>query len=1000
MKKRFIHVMVLAAGLAGAALPQSARGQAQKTYTLYAFPAPNGSIPSLSAVTRGSDGAFYGTTCDVTPVTVGGMTTYSYSGTIYRMTATGVITTLYTIPGISNSQNNLGWGPFSALIQAPDGNFYGTTFVNGANLAGTVYKMTPTGGVTTLHNFTGGNDGAKPYGALIQASDGNLYGSTRIGGASGKGTLFRITPQGTLTTIHTFSGSDGAMPYAALVQGADGNLYGSTLQGGTGKGVLFRMALDGSGYTKLHEFSGGADGSTPSGALLQFDDGTLYGTTYDGAGGVGTVFRMAANGSGFSTLHAFANGADGGNPEAGLTLGQDGYLYGTTAGTNTSAGTVYLLATDGSNYAVLYNFGGGGDGGAPNATLIQSADGNFFGTANSGGSNSGGVLFEIGPQCRLTLLHSFTAAEGKYPKGLLPVPGGSFFAAMEWGGANDAGSLVSITPAGAVTNLHSFNFTDGNHPEDTLVLGADGNLYGTASGGGNGSTQGTTFKMTPSGGFTSLDTFYGSNGANPYAGLTLGLDGNFYGTTINGGNGAGLAFQMTPTGTLKTIATFIGSDTSQPFRRLLLFSDGNFYGTGDHGGANGAGNVFRMTPAGTVTSLYSFTQYGATGASPIASLVAGFDGQLYGCATSGGGRDSGTLFKITTAGVLTELASLNDYTGGNPTARLLLANDGNLYGLAPNYGSMVLGGVGTIFKVTPSGAFSIIYVFTGADGAPSFDAGLVQGADGFLYGVATGGGANGYGTFFKLDVGTSTRLRLLFENLSTGQLAQWSLNGVAAAAGSYVSPKQDPAWVACAQADLTGNDQPDIVFQNRNTGQLAVWIMNGTTALHGMVLTPTPAAGWRCVGAADFNGDGHPDLLFQNASTGQLAVWFLSGTTVTGGAFITPNTDPAWRAVGAADFNGDGQTDILFQNQNTGRLAVWYLNGTNATSGAYLASKQDPAWQAVALEDLDRDGEDDILFQNQNTGQLAVWYLSGVTVTGATFLSPTPPAGWTVVGPK
>src|SRR6476661_2409528 len=190
-----------------------------------------------------------------------------------------------------------GRSPEATLVQGSDGNFYGTTPLGGAHAKGTVFKIDSTGSLTTLHSFSGfPADGAVPVAGLVQGTDGNFYGTTTSGGAHHKGTVFKIDAAGTFTTLHSFSGSptDGANPVAALVQGSDGNFYGTTPSGGEHfQGVVLRIS-QGPALTVLHSFSGHpAEGAVPFAALVQGSDGNFYGTTaLGGAHGAGTVFNL------------------------------------------------------------------------------------------------------------------------------------------------------------------------------------------------------------------------------------------------------------------------------------------------------------------------------------------------------------------------------------------------------------------------------------------------------------------------------------------------------------------------------------------------------------------------------------------------------------------------------------------------------------------------------------------------------------------------------------
>jgi uncharacterized repeat protein (TIGR03803 family) len=366
--------------------------------------------------------------------------------------------------------------------------------------------------------------------------------------------------------LHSFTGSptDGALPYAGLIQGPDGTLYGTTFSGGdfNSPGTVFQMAPDGSGFTILHSFAGSPnDGAGPYAGLIQGPDGTLYGTTYGGGGGansVGTVFKMAPDGSGFTILRKFTvSPNDGAEPYASLIQGPDGTLYGTTlyGGTN-DAGTVFQMAPDGSGFTVLHSFTGPTDGAAPYAGLIQGPDGTLYGTTYDGGANGGGTVFQMAPDgSGFTVLHSFTGpTDGARPyAGLIQGPDRTLYGTTFYGGTYGAGTIFQMAPDGSgFTVLYSFTgVTDGAGPYAGLIQGPDGTLYGTTYYGGGANNGGTVFQMAPDGsGFTVLHSFagYTTDGAGPYAGLIQGTDGKLYGTTLSGGNSLsarGVVFQLT-----------------------------------------------------------------------------------------------------------------------------------------------------------------------------------------------------------------------------------------------------------------------------------------------------------------------------------------------------------------------------------------------------------------------------------------------------------------------
>lgn len=358
--------------------------------------------------------------------------------------------------------------PAANLIQASDGNLYGTTVEGGANNGGTVFKMSPAGQLATVYSFCSQpdcSDGGGPGGALVQAPDGDFYGTTE-GGAGGTifGTVFKITPNGTLTTLYNFCSepncADGASPYAGLTRGADGNFYGTTSEGGTYRyGTVFQITPAGV-LTTLHSFCSPpncADGGLPVAPLAQGTDGNFYGTTTFGGVGYngynGTVFRITPAGS-LTTLHIFCNNsarqhscADGYSPHAGLVQGTDGNFYGTTAGGGTSYGTVFKM-TPGGALTTLRTFHGS-DGWYPTGALVQASDGNFYGTTQEGGVYGHGNIFKITQEGSLSAVYSFCSrrncADGSYPyAGLIQAGDGSFYGTTATGGAYDAGTIFRL----------------------------------------------------------------------------------------------------------------------------------------------------------------------------------------------------------------------------------------------------------------------------------------------------------------------------------------------------------------------------------------------------------------------------------------------------------------------------------------------------------------------------------------------------------------------------
>jgi len=371
-------------------------------------------------------------------------------------------------------------------------------------------------------------------------------------------------------------------------------------------------------------------------------------------------------------------------------------------------------------------------------------------------------------------LFSFDTTDGANPSaGLVQATNGDLYGTTDKGGAEGGGTVFKISPSGALTTLYSFcsqsGCTDGAYAGAGLVQTTDGNLYGTTRGGGAHGNHGTIFKITPSGALTTLYNFCSQggclDGATPYAGLVQATNANLYGTTYDGGsNGFGTVFKITLTGELTTLYSFCSksgcSDGYGNYALLVQATNGNLYGTtaGGYGTAGGHGTIFKITPAGELTTLHSFcSQSGCPdGSDPYAGLVQAADGNLYGTTWGGGTNGAGTVFKITPTGELTTLYSFCSQSGCSDGeysyAGLIQATNGSLYGTTYDGGS---NGLGTVFKITPTGELTTVYSFCSQSGCTEAApyAGVVQATDGNLYGTTIVGGPQGNGTVFRLSVG-------------------------------------------------------------------------------------------------------------------------------------------------------------------------------------------------------------------------------------------------------
>jgi uncharacterized repeat protein (TIGR03803 family) len=411
-----------------------------------------------------------------------------------------------------------------------------------------------------------------------------------------------------LTVLLADCGGDSSMSNSGASDAA-------TVKNNSGASAASNVAT----LTALHSFSG-ADGWAPGAGLVADGNGDFIGTTIGGQGDSGTVFEITANGA-FSTLYAFS-GTDGYSPLS-IVRGSDGNFYGTTtSGGAYGAGTIFRITPRGA-LTTLYSFKGP-DGYGPLA-LVLGSDGNFYGTTAAGGT---------------TYVNSSTYA------------------------ATGAGTVFKITASGALTTLYSFTGTDGYEPA-VIALGNDGNLYGTTTFGGpayvstatNAQGSGTIFEITPSGALTTLYSFSGPSNYQPTA-LVQGSDGNFYGTTylggVSSGDSSGMVFKLTPSGDLTVLHSFSGPDGLNAMS-LIQGSDGNFYGTTAEGGSAfrnggmsvGYGTIFRITPSGELTTLSAFD--GTDGDLPHGQLVEGSSGTFFGVTASGGvDGGGGTVFELVT----------------------------------------------------------------------------------------------------------------------------------------------------------------------------------------------------------------------------------------------------------------------------------------------------------------------------------------------------------------
>lgn len=633
------------------------------------------------------------------------------------------------------------------LTRADDGAFYTTSRDGGSNGFGMVFRVTTNGLMTPLWSFTGGLDGGYPLAGLVQATNGALYGTTAYGGSNGYGTIYRITTNGVFTRQYSFPVGNAYDPVTSplegeLVRGDDGALYG------TKGGLAYRYSLGGT-YTQFttHALGLGDNG------LTKGNDGSFYGGNTDGgSNGQGSIFRMTTNGI-VTILYSFNGAGDGHGPSSRLLLGTDGVLYGTTSGGGDNGeGTVFKCTTNGLFTTIYSAFDISNQ--EPEVGLTQASDGALYGTHKTGGGL--GAVYRITTNGVYSLVYSFDGAAA-HPVGELVEVGDALYGTTYHDGYFANGTVYRITTGGAYTSLWKATYgSQGARPLAGLALGLDGQLYGTTSEGGPEGGHGTVYRITTGGSFSQLWVFPFYTVASPYgyapaAKLLQGADGHFYTTTRAGSTyDAGEFFQISGAGDYQGIHTFATSyfdpnNSAMPVGDLAHGPDGSLFGVTSVGGTYNYGTIYRINASNEYSQVWSFNQ--ADGAFPQ-GITRDIDGGWYGTTANGGSSDAGTVFRLTTNG---SLITLHSFTGGqdgySPAAGLTRAADGAFYGTTLGRGS---NGVGTIFRMSTNGTFTTIWHFGSITNGVSPDAPLVVGDDGALYGTTSTGGTNDLGTIYRI----------------------------------------------------------------------------------------------------------------------------------------------------------------------------------------------------------------------------------------------------------
>jgi uncharacterized repeat protein (TIGR03803 family) len=663
-----------------------------------------------------------------------------------------------------------------------------------------------------LHPFTGVGDGRVPQGALVQESNGLLYGTTYSGGTSNAGTIYEVRPDGAgYAVLHNFTAnndnatdSDGGFPYAGLTVGPGGVLFGTTSSGGTNlAGVVFEIHADGTGYSPIHflgtkttvtfsltngfTYTYEYDAGVVDGRLLLGADGRLYGAGSTGGAtalwGGGALFALNQDGSEESLLTSFKypDPVLGYSPEAGLVQATDGALYGVndSGGTN-SAGTLFRVNTDGSGFTVLHTFAAD-DGIFPQAELLQGPDGALYGTTSGGGgmvpgssTAYNGTVFKLDPDGgNFAVIHKFAGggfplngADGTMPVGGLTLAGdGALYGVTRMGGASNLGCIYKLNPDGRGFGIvHSFTgqADDGAFPSGSLFLGSDGALYGVAREAGTNQNTGILFKLvigslptlaittpTTSGSCTSTTPSITVSGTAANVALVGWANSLGQSGLATGTTDWSVASLPLQNGTnVITVTAYDGKGNQQSATLTVYFS--------------------YAPPPTLLNIIHTFGQVSSDGSGP-SGLSFGADGVLYGTTGGGGTGGGGTIFKLAADGSgysvlqnfpLSTNSLLNDVfnDGMAPAGGVIEAEDGELYGATGDGGEVAMTdlfgyGGGTIFRINPGGGLRTQYDFPddASGGGMTPSSGIILGSDGRLYGLAYSGGASNVGVVFTIN---------------------------------------------------------------------------------------------------------------------------------------------------------------------------------------------------------------------------------------------------------
>ncbi len=650
-------------------------------------------------------------------------------------------------------------------IQAQTQEIWGMTAYGGVDDIGLIYKTDTSGNQTVVYQWEKTNDAKMPNGDLLLATNGKLYGLASSGGASNYGVLFEFNPNtGVYTKKIDFDGTNkGSSPYGSLIQASNGKLYGMTRAGGSsGLGTIFEYNISSGVLTKKADFNGISKGSGPKGSLVQAGNGKLYGMTENGGiYGYGVIFEFNIISNLLVKKVDFIGANNGRDPVGSLTLASNNKLYGMTFyGGIHGKGVMFEFNPINSVFTKKIDFNGTNNGGYPNGSLTQLSNGNLYGITYRGGTSNGGTVFEYNALTNVFIkkmdFDFFT--NGNYPKGrLLQGNNGKLYGMAEYGSSIYGMLFEYDTLTASITNIVEFDSIKGRYPSGALVQTTNGKLYGMTSDGGASNSLGILleYDITNDSIVKKLD-FDGPNlGSRPMGDLVLASNGKLYGMTSAGGyHSYGVIFELDTSNYVYTkIIDFDDANTGrEPLGNLIQATNGKLYGMTRYGGSSGHGVIFEYNPTSDVfTKKLSFngTNYGSK---PRGSLLQATNGKLYGLTYYGGTNNRGVIFEYNFSNntIIKKIDFAYSTNGSYPAGNLIQATNGKLYGLTYMGGD---NGDGVLFEYDPITSVFIKKVDlddvnTGKDPQGS----LIQSYNGKLYGMSLSGGVYDGGTIFEYDI--------------------------------------------------------------------------------------------------------------------------------------------------------------------------------------------------------------------------------------------------------